>query len=183
MKSQSQESVVGQVFAMQPAIDLRTADPTLNVNKGTVLNQWQITENDSRTWLKYFAPMMADATSVQGQITVLSDGARVPLFDPMKVSTQGNIELGELVLGAGPLMQQLLPMLDQVKNIIKPGSSSIQSNDTWLRIKPQNVRYAVQDGRVYHDNMEFNYKDIPLRTRGNVGFCLLYTSPSPRDRG
>ena len=170
LKSQSQESVVGQVFAMRPAIDLRSSNPTLNVNQGTVLNNWQITESDSRTWLKYFAPMMADATSVQGQISVMSEGARVPLFDPMKVSTQGNIELGELIVGAGPLTQQLMPVLDQIKNILKPGSSSIQSNNTWLKIKPQNVRYAVQDGRVYHDNMEFNYKDIPLRTRGNVGF-------------
>ena len=170
MKSQSQESVVGQVFALRPVIDLRSASPTLNVNEGNLLQNWQITENDSRTWLKYFAPIIADATSVQGQITVASNGAQVPLFDPMKVSAQGTVSLGELVVGAGPLTQQLLPMMDQLLAVIKPGSSSLQDKTTWLRIKPQNVRYAVQDGRVYHDNMQFNYKDIPIRTRGNVGF-------------
>ena len=170
LSSDSTESLVGQVLQLGPALDLRSSAPRLTAGAGKLLDNWTISAEDSRSWLKYVAPLVADATSAQGQLSVTSDGIDVPLLDPLKMTARGEINIGQLAIGPGPLAQQILPMVDQLRMLIKPGSSSLQDKSTWIRIKPQNVPYRVQDGRVYHEGMELNYKDIPIRTKGYVGF-------------
>ena len=170
MASTASNNLVDRVFSMQPVIDLRRADPILYLQQGKLLDQWAITTDDSRTWLKYAAPLVADATSAEGNVTASIDKAVVPLFDPLESSAAGIIEVHELTVGAGPLVQQLLPMIDQIRNLFQPGRGSIQQQTKWLHLEPQQLPFVIQNGRVYHSNFEMKHKDIVIRTTGSVGF-------------
>ena len=170
LSSGAKEGLVNQVLQLKPLLDLRTANPMLVMGQGKILDHWNLTAEDSRTWIKFAAPLIADATSAEGQASIELEGANVPLFDPMKASARGQMEIHDLVVGAGPLAQQLLPMIDQIKAILRPGSSSIQDRQTWLKLNPQQIPIHVQEGRVYHEDFEMVYKDLTIKTRGSVGF-------------
>jgi len=169
LSSQMKEGMVGQLLQHEPLLDLRTADPLLLFGKGKLLDQWQLTAEDSRTWLKYAAPLIADATSTEGRASAELVGAQIPLWDPIQASARGSLEIHELIVSAGPLAQQLLPLIDQVKAIVRPGGSPIQNKTNWLQLKPQQIPIVVRDGRVYHDHFEMSYKDLAIQTRGSVG--------------
>jgi translocation and assembly module TamB len=169
LSSDTRDNLVGHVMQLQPVVDMRQADPVLNVGQGRLLDQWQITADDSRTWLKYAAPLMADATSAQGVVSIDLEGAQVPLFNPMISSARGTIQVHELTVGPGPLTRQLVSLVNQVRALLKPGSST-GDQTVWLQMKPQTLPVTVQRGRVFHDGLEMNHKDFTIRTRGSVGF-------------
>ena len=170
ISSQGNSNIIDKFFQLQPVVDLRSADPVLHLRQGNLLEQFEIGQQDSRTWLKYAAPLIADATSAQGQVSATVEGAAVPLFDPMKASARGALDIHNLTVGAGPLVQQLIPMIDQIKSIIKPEGSSMQDQSNWMQLPQQTLPFAVQEGRVHHEGFRLTYKDIVIETQGSVGF-------------
>ncbi len=170
LSSTGKQGIVDQLMGLQPVLDLRQAELLLKTGQGTLLDHWQITESDSRTWLKYAAPLLADATSASGQVSIEVTGSSVPIFDPATASARGTIHVHELTVGPGPLAQQLLPLIDQIRTILKPASASLQEKSTWLQLKPQSLPIVVDRGRVHHDGFEMGYGDLTIRTRGSVGF-------------
>jgi hypothetical protein len=170
LTSAANENHVDHFMQTRPVLDLREAEPWLHLQEGTLLDQWQVSENDSRTWLKYVAPLIADATSAQGQISASIQRGQIPLYNPLATSVQGSVAVHDLTVGPGPLVQQLLPLIDQIRGLLKLGSGQTQQPSVWLRMKPQEIPVNIQQGRVYHEGFEINYKDATVRTRGSVGF-------------
>ena len=170
LSSNSTDGPISTAMQLRPTVDMRTQNPMLIMGQGKLLDQYQLKAEDSRTWLKYAAPLIADATSAEGQASIELVGANVPLFDPMKSTVQGTLDVHNLTIGAGPLAKQLIPLIDQVRTLLKPGSSSVEDRTTWLQLKPQQIPVVVQQGRVHHQDFEMNYKDLLIRTRGSVGF-------------
>ena len=170
LSSSTNANLVDKFFQMQPTVDLKQADPVLRLGQGTLLEQWNISADDSRTWLKYAAPLVADATSAEGQLTAKINGATVPLFSPMEASAQGALQIHQLNIGPGPLAQQLLPLVDQILTVAKTGGTNLRSRSSWMQLKPQQLPFAVQQGRVHHQDFEMSYKNVVVRTSGSVGF-------------
>ena len=170
ISSQGSQNIIDKFFQLQPVVDLRSADPILHLRQGTMLDKWEISEQDSRTWLKYAAPLIADATSAQGNVSANVVSAAVPLFDPMKASAQGSLDVHTLSIGPGPLAQQIIPMIDQLRALVKPEGSSLQEKSRWMQLPDQSLPFAVQDGRVHHQGFKMTYDDIVMETRGSVGF-------------
>jgi hypothetical protein len=164
----SQSQIVDQLMKARPTLDLRQT-PMLSVAEGPLLQGLQIKSEDARELIKYVAPIIADSTSATGSVSVSSEGIHVPLLDPLKASARGTMELGELTIGPGPLLNKVLPLLDQIQSLLRHGSDSLQG-DKWLRLKPQTVPFSVQDGRVHHEGLRFNYKNLVVTTKGSVGF-------------
>ena len=68
------------------------------------------------------------------------------------------------------------------------GDFNLFSNGGAIKLKKdtgENMIVANTDGAVeiYHDNEKRLYTDSDGVTIGQSAYCLLYTSPSPRDRG
>ena len=170
ISSQGSQNIIDKFFQLQPVIDLRAAEPVLHLRQGTMLDNWEISEQDSRTWLKYAAPLIADATSAQGKVSANVSSAAVPLFDPFKASAQGALDVHNLTIGPGPLAQQIIPMIDQLLALVKPESNGIGEKSRWMQLPEQSLPFAVQQGRVHHQGFRMNYDDIVMETRGSVGF-------------
>ena len=170
----AQVSTAGIPFAggsikVAPTIDLRTASPQLKIERTRVVDQVQLRPETARKWLKYVAPLVADATSAQGSLTVDIDSASVPLLDAEEMTASGTIHLSQTAVGAGPLAEQLLGSVLEIRKILKPESEE-KTVRTSIEIKDQSVPFIVQDGRVYHKQLEFSHKELTIRTSGSVGF-------------
>lgn len=162
--------LVEELLAAGPVVDLSVANPMLLLPPGPLLDDLQMSEQSSRELMKYVAPILADVTAAEGEMTVVTEGVRVPLFDPMAVRVRGRVELARAAVGPGALTRNLIQLLDPLLTQIKPGFQSIGQRDLWLRLEPQSIPFAVQDGRVYHERLVFQYQDVALVTSGSVGF-------------
>ncbi len=160
----------GGVVQFAPQVDLRGAEPVLLMEKTRVIDNVALQPETARQWLKFVAPLAADATSAQGQFTVDVGGAQVPLFNPMTMDARGEVRLHQVVIGAGPTAQQLLGTVKQLRALLKPESTNDRDLNTWLQMSEQTVPILVRQGRVYHDKLDFSHKDLVVQTSGSVGF-------------
>ena len=155
---------------LKPQIDLRGLEPILYLPAGPMINQVALTPETARTWLAYVAPLAADATSAQGMFSLSTQGAQVPLVDPMKMKAQGELTLSNVVIGAGPTAEKLLATATQFRALIDPESAGNQRDlKTWLTLEEQTVPIAIENGRVFHEGIRISHKDVVVQTRGSVG--------------
>ena len=159
----------GGSVKLAPVIDLRTASPELKMERVRIIDQVQLRPETARKWLKYVAPLVADATSAQGSLTVDIDSVTVPMLDAEEMTASGTIHLSQTAVGAGPLAEQLLGSILEIRKVLKPESEE-KTVRTSIEIKDQSVPFVVQDGRVYHKQLEFAHKELTVRTSGSVGF-------------
>lgn len=159
----------GGVIQASPVIDFRSDQPQLIMSPTRIIDQVALTEVTAREWLKYVAPLVADSTSAQGVVTLDMENLKMPLLDPMDLQAQGAIQLDNVVLGAGPLAEQLIATVEQLRAILRPESRD-RDFRTWLRLNRQQIPFIVRDQQVYHENVTMVINDITVITQGSVGF-------------
>ena len=98
----------GGKIQLAPQIDLRSDQPVLYLDKKRILDNVQLTPETARTLLKYINPLAGDATAAQGTFSVDSNGVKIPLLDPTKMEANAIVTLHDVVIGAGPLAEQLI---------------------------------------------------------------------------
>ncbi len=162
--------IIGNIAKLSPTLNLKSADPILTLQPGTLLQNLQLNEEHTRQWLKFATPVLADATTTKGIISLSTQGAQIPLLAPSQTIAQGEVQLKDLAIGPGPLAHQLLPLLDQVLLLIKPSIADQSQKQKWITMDDQIVRYAIENERVYHDHLKFQYKGMTIETSGSVGF-------------
>ena len=161
--------VSGGIVQLQPQIDFRDAQPILTHGQARLLDRVELTPELVRDGLKFVAPWLADSTRAQGKVSAELMGMNVPLFDPMNLSARGTLEMEDVVVAAGPTAEQLLSTVNQIQAILKPEQQS-KDRTQWLQIERQSVPIAVENRRVYHENIKFSHDDVIIRTSGSVGF-------------
>ena len=75
----------------------------------------------------------------------------------------------DVTIAAGPMAEQLLGTIQQVRSVLKPDSERREVN-TWLKVEKQAIPLAVENGRVYHEGIKFSHDELIIRTSGSVGF-------------
>ncbi len=158
----------GGAVKFAPQIDMRGEEPVVVMEATRVIDNVELKPETARQWLKYVAPLAADATSAQGNFTVDLGGIQLPVFNPTNVKAQGAVHLSNVVVGAGPAADQLLATVKQLRGLLKPGSQD-RDMRTWLQMDQQTVPFEVRDGRVFHENLKFSHKDLTVQTKGSVG--------------
>ena len=160
----------GGKLTVAPRLDLRSENPLLLINQGLLADRIQLTPDTCRQWLKYVAPLVADATSAKGTFTVNSGGMQMPLFDPMSVQAQGSVRLSNVSVGRRPAGRTVAWHGQPAAGVTQTGRNWRRRDySSLLTMAEQEVPFAVQNRRVYHEALTINYKDMQIRTRGSVG--------------
>jgi hypothetical protein len=71
------------------------------------------------------------------------------------------------------MVRQWIDLARQIESIARRRDLTAQSTNsqvTLLAIRDQQVNFRVLDGRVHHQNMEFQVGDVTMRSQGSVGF-------------
>jgi translocation and assembly module TamB len=143
----------------------------LTMPAGPVITNVRISPEVSEAMLKYVAPVLAGATQSEGQFSLQLDGARVPLADTKRADSAGRLTVHSVKVVPGPMAQQWVGLAQQVEALAKRRDPAGLTNRqvTLLTIRDQQVNFRVVDGRVYHQNMEFQVGDVTMRSQGSVG--------------
>jgi translocation and assembly module TamB len=169
-------SFSGGQIRVSPSLDLRGENPVLIVPPGRIVDAVEFTPEVCRNWIHYVAPIVADATSATGKFSIETEGFQVPLNAFDRATIRGSIVMHGANVGPGPLGQQLVTITGQLKSLARGVSleslmqnPAAASNRSWVVIPEQTVPFAMQEGRIHHQNLVFQIDDVQLRTQGSVG--------------
>lgn len=150
---------------------LKGGPPTIVVPAGPVFENVELTNEVCDTWLKYIAPVLSQATRADGRFSLALDESRFPVADLGSGAMSGRLSIakGQVVPG---------PLLIEINTIIANIMSSINGNlprdiigveKPLVVIAGQEIDFKLQDRRIYQTPMEFNVRNILVRTQGSVG--------------
>jgi len=153
-----------------PEITFQQVPSLLIVAPGTVLDRISITRQMCNEWLKYVAPLLADATRIDGQLSVDLDHARVPLENSHDSDIQGVATIHSGDVRPGPLAEPFIDIVRRIRIIARRQPlAGIDSSDPRLTMTEQKVKFRLTGGRVHHQDMRVQLGDMPIRTSGSVG--------------
>ncbi|MEM0925767.1 MAG: hypothetical protein AAGJ83_07000, partial [Planctomycetota bacterium] len=149
-----------------------TSPMILQLEQGSSLEQFQVTPEAAASWLRYLAPLAANATRIEGNLDARLDEATIVIDQPQQSRVRGSLKLNGLAMTAGPTADLLIQSIDQIKSLGSLGGviASDQAGATSLiRMPPQNVDFALQNGVVSHQRMFFEIDRASVMTSGQVG--------------
>ncbi|MEZ6122560.1 MAG: AsmA-like C-terminal region-containing protein [Planctomycetaceae bacterium] len=138
------------------------ASNRLQLAPGSRIQNLDVTRELSSEWLGYLLPMMADAASVTGQLSVRLQQFNCSLSEPSLGTLNGTMTVHRAVATPGPSVQPLL----QVFALIDRNSGS---RNQQLELPPQDIPFDVQNGVVTHDGLRMQVGQYLISSRGSVG--------------
>jgi hypothetical protein len=167
-----------------PFVRLDPAPAELSLPSGPLLTDVRITPEVSEAMLKYVAPVLAGVTRSEGQFSIQMEGLRLPLDAPSRCDAGGQLTVHAARVAPGPLAETWIELAQQIEAITKgrdPAALVQRQPVTLLTIADQSVNFRVVDGRVYHQDMQFQVGDVVLHSQGSVGLdesiALVLTVP------
>jgi hypothetical protein len=145
----------------------------LSLPAGPLITNVRISPEVSDAMLKYVAPVLAGATQSEGHFSMQLDGTRVPLEEPKRADSAGRLTVHSVRVVPGSFARELIGVAQQIESLAKRRDPTALANRqpvTLLTIRDQQVNFRVLEGRVHHQNMEFQVGDVAMRSQGSVGF-------------
>ena len=124
-----------------------------------------------RSWLKYLAPLAADATEVAGTFSVELDDALVVMDGTNRSRVAGRMKIQNVELNAGPLANQLISAVEQVRTFgrgLQSQPAGPPKSRRLMAMPPQTVDFSLADGVVNHQRLYLQIDDASLITSGSV---------------
>jgi hypothetical protein len=141
---------------LEPAADAPVGSPVLVIRDGTILDHAAVTPAMCEDVLKYVAPILAEATQVEGQVSLTIGEGRFPLDAPKEGSIAGLLSVDQVAVSPGRLGKQLAELLK-----VSPSIELIRQSE---------IAFEMRDGRVRHENLTFALGGMEVSTTGSVGF-------------
>lgn len=155
-----------------PRVLLNSPSPSVVVDRGPLIQNVRISPEMCSLWLKFVAPLVAEATRAEGKFSLSLEGAAVPFADPMTSDVTGTLAIHQAQIGPGPLAQQYLGMAQQLRSFFEAGTGAAATTDPnrgWLILPQQDVTFEVRQGVVHHHGLTMTVKDVIITTEGSVG--------------
>jgi len=155
---------------LESSLDLTGETPILSVPKAS-LDQVRVAPDMCQTWLKYVAPLVADATAAEGTFSLTVDNATIPLNQPQAGALHGTLTVHSARIGAGPMTREFLWLAQQVKALLdrRPMSAEYQGSSEWMVLPEQEFTFQLADQRFYHRDLQLKIQGVTMRTTGSVG--------------
>ncbi len=153
-------------------VHYRPGSPWMRLDRGVVAESVRLTPEMTDRWLKYLAPLAADTARIDGTIGAEIDDAVIVFDQPEQSRVTGRLHVGGVQMAAGPLANQILGGVDQLKSLARAVSTqpSQPTNRTLITMPPQTVDFAVDHGVVSHERLFFEVDRAQVVTSGRVSF-------------
>ncbi len=172
----------GQLTAV-PYVRFDPQPSEVSLPAGPLLTNVRISPEVSNAMLKYVAPVLAGVTQSEGAFSMQLDGTRVPLAEPKRADAAGRLTVHSVRVAPGPMARELIGVAQQIEALAKRRDPSPNPSPIWggagggasrppvtlLTIRDQQVNFRIVEGRVHHQNLEFQVGDVAMRTQGSVG--------------
>ncbi|MFO0941039.1 MAG: hypothetical protein U0930_09745 [Pirellulales bacterium] len=150
--------------------DLTQETIVLQQKPMTVLENVAITREMCSGWLKYVAPLVADATSIEGKLSMQIRRAEFVPTNLAKQTVEGNLVMHKVEVGPGPLSNEVIGIAKQIEQIRKADltQSGSSPSKAWATLPEQNISFTMVDGRVHHRDLKVDVGDATIMTAGSV---------------
>jgi hypothetical protein len=154
----------------QARVLLDNPTPQVVVERGPLLENVRISPEMCRLWLKFVAPLVADATSAEGKFSLSLEGASVPLAAPKAGNLAGTLAIESAQLGPGPLAEQYLGVLRQLRSFFDGAGAAAADGQSrgWVILPKQDVAFEVHDGVAVNRGLKMSVGDLVITTEGTV---------------
>lgn len=150
--------------------------PWLVVRPGATAQNIRLTPELTGRWIQYLAPMMANATQVEGSFGVELSEARVNLQDPTQSQVRGQLQISQIRFDSGPVSEQLIGSIQQIKMLSRGRSFAEAQAENAARTQPfnlltlptQSVNFDLTQGVVTHQRMFMDADRVRIITSGQV---------------
>jgi hypothetical protein len=156
-----------------PQLRLDPKPSELLLPAGPLITNVRISPEVGEAMLKYVAPVLAGATQSDGMFSLELEGTRVPLGEARRADSAGKLTVHSVRVVPGAMVREWIGLARQIESIARRRDSAAQGTNsqiTLLAVRDQQVNFRVLDGRVHHQNMEFQIGDVTMRSQGSVGF-------------
>lgn len=158
-------------ISLAPTVDVSRTPYMATIEPGVVVDQVRISPQMCRSWLKYLAPLAADATAAEGHFSVEIKDAQFPVSDPTGGNIEGTFTVHQAQIGPGPLSQEIISLVQAIRAAMNKqplGAVTQPSTSQWLDMPEQKLNVQLADHRVYHRDMQVLVKDVSVKTSGWV---------------
>ncbi len=178
--------VSGGVVRWDVASDLTSQDMIVYQKPMVVLENVAITPEMCQTWLKYVTPLLADATSVEGRLSLKLDQANLNPTNTRSQTVVGQLLIHSAEVGPGPLSNQIINLVQQINAIRKQDfTQAVSAQKVWVQMPEQKIDFEMVNGQVVHRNLNIRAGDVTITTSGTVDIDgrmqMLATMPIPDD--
>jgi translocation and assembly module TamB len=135
-----------------------------------VIDRVQISPELCNSWLKFVAPLLADATQIDGQFSLDLAGGSLPLAKLTSGELGGALGVHHAKVRPGATALQILGVIEQIKSVIerKPVGNAPRDR-IWMQMPEQAISFRMTGGRVHHQNATFTIGDGTVMSSGSVG--------------
>ncbi len=148
----------------------------MQVRPGVIAQNLRLTPELTERWLQYLAPVVAQATRIDGTFGVELSEAIVNLAEPRRSRVRGQLQINQVDLDSGPLTNQLLSSVQQIQAIARgrvlpeaaTGEDAAQQNRRLATLPTQSVDFDFSEGVITHQRMFMEIDRAQLVTSGRV---------------
>ncbi|MEM1228219.1 MAG: hypothetical protein AAGJ40_21220, partial [Planctomycetota bacterium] len=142
----------------------------VQLQPGPIARNVRLTPEMTENWLKYLAPIAADAARLEGSFGAELDEALIDLDRPERSRVRGRLNVRQVVMNAGPLADQVIASARQLQSLAALGQSSRppRTGRTLVTLPAQVVDFQVADGTVSHRALMMEIDRARVVTSGNV---------------
>jgi len=143
----------------------------MDVKPGVIAQNLRMTPKLSDRWLQYLAPMVAQATRIDGTFGVELMEAAVNLENPMQSRVRGQLQINQVNFDAGPVTNQLLSSIQQIQMIAKGRAADAvagEKNRNLATLPTQSVDFDFAGGIITHQRMFMVVDKARVITSGQV---------------
>jgi hypothetical protein len=159
--------VSGGRLTISPRLQLQ--DPwVLEVEPGRLIDHVHVSPEMCNGWLKFALPVLAEATQVDGELSIDLQRCSIPLASPRAGETAGVIGIHSIEVGPGPFVEQFMPLIDKLREFV-----NLKTREPLGRLSiahESQVEFRLADGRVYHQGLRLELPQMTVETSGSVGF-------------
>jgi hypothetical protein len=161
----------GGKVKLAPRFLLDNRPVTVVLPKGPMIENVELSQDLCDTWLRYVAPILSEAARVEGRFSVDLEESRLAMNAPASGNLSGQLRIDTAQVLPGPLFAELAAYLGEIESAVtRSAPSDLLGRDKPLvRIDRQTVNFKLQEGRLYSSPLEFNVRNVRVRTRGSVG--------------
>ncbi|MGL4512276.1 MAG: hypothetical protein ACRCT8_04240 [Lacipirellulaceae bacterium] len=143
----------------------------LTLAPGPVLTRVAISPEVAERVLKFIAPVLADATRVDGQFSLALSEFTAPIVAIGRGRAAGLLTIHAAKVLPGPSIAELVATAKQVVSVARDGvQGATQPQDgALLTIENQQIEFQLADGRVFHRGLSFQIGDVTVQSSGSVG--------------
>ena len=142
----------------------------LQARPGLIAESVRLTPEMTNRWLKFIAPLAADATRIDGTFSATLDEAIVVFERPELSRVSGRLEIEGVEMASGPLTDRIIAGVEQLQAFKSLPNFNPQPTSTrkLVSLPPQSVEFALANNVVHHRRLKLEIDRAEVLTSGSV---------------